>query len=106
MARNSGTPDLVVRVLEIDDVVRLLRSEVDRAGGQVAWAKEVGVDRVLVNRILNDQRPPTKSIINALNLRIVFLPRSGSKLEGKDHCTVKLPPIKPNAAQAKKRRDT
>jgi DNA-binding phage protein len=61
-----------MRILDLDDVIRLRRSEVSRAGGQAAWAKETGVDRVLVNRILNGQRPPTKKIISALKLRMVL----------------------------------
>jgi DNA-binding phage protein len=62
-----------MRILDVDDVIRLLRSEVNRAGGQAAWAKETGVDRVIVNRILNGQRLPTKKIISALKLRMVFV---------------------------------
>ena len=62
-----------MHIFELDDVVALLRSEVSRAGGQAAWAKETGVDRVIVNRILNGQRPPTRKIISALKLRMVFV---------------------------------
>lgn len=60
-----------MRVFEIDDVIHLLRSEVKRAGGQAAWAKEVGVDRVIV--LLNGKRSPTKNIISALKLRTIFV---------------------------------
>lgn len=62
-----------MRILDLDDVVRLLRSEVSRAGGQAAWAKATGVNRVLVNRVLNGQRAPTKKMIGALELRTVFV---------------------------------
>jgi DNA-binding phage protein len=62
-----------MRMLDLDDVVCLLRSEVNRAGGQAAWAKATGVNRVLVNRALSGQRPPTKKMINALGLRPVFV---------------------------------
>jgi hypothetical protein len=67
-----------MRMLDLDDVVCLLRSEVSRAGGQAAWAKATGVNRVLVNRVLNGQRPPTKKMINALGLRTVFVRATAS----------------------------
>jgi DNA-binding phage protein len=59
--------------LEVEDVVRLLRSEVRRAGGQVAWANKAGVSRVIVNKVLNGHGSPTKKIIRALKLRMVFV---------------------------------
>jgi DNA-binding phage protein len=62
-----------MRFLELKDVIRLLRSEVKRAGGQAAWAKKTGIDRVTINRALNDKQPPTKKIIKALKLRTVFV---------------------------------
>jgi hypothetical protein len=73
-SRADATTDVEqMRMLDIDDVVCLLRSEVSRAGGQAAWAKATGVNRVLVNRVLNGQRPPTKKMISALELRTVFV---------------------------------
>jgi DNA-binding phage protein len=57
-----------MRVLDDKDVVRLLRSEVERAGGQSAWARREGIDRTLLNRVLNGQEPPTREIIRALKL--------------------------------------
>jgi len=60
-------------VFEFKDVIRLLRSEVERAGGQSAWARKAGVDRSVVNRILFCQRLPSKAIIRALKLRTVFV---------------------------------
>ena len=67
-----------MRVLELKDVIRLLRSEVERAGGQAAWAKKTDVDRVTINRALNDKQPPTKKIIRALKLRTVFVSKRKS----------------------------
>jgi plasmid maintenance system antidote protein VapI len=66
-----------MRVLEVEDVVRLLRSEVERAGGQASWAKRAGVHRTVVNSVINGRRPPTKNMIMALNLRVVFVSKSG-----------------------------
>ena len=62
-----------MRFLELKDVICLLRSEVERAGGQAAWAKKTGTNRTVINRVLNDRQPPTKKIISALKLRIVFV---------------------------------
>jgi DNA-binding phage protein len=64
------------RVLERNDVVRLLRRTVAQAGGQAAWAKETGTNRAVVNKILNGQMQPSKKIIRALKLRMVFVPEN------------------------------
>jgi DNA-binding phage protein len=64
-----------LRPLELKDVIELLRSEVERAGGQSAFAKKAGVDRARVNRVLRGRLAPTQKIIEALNLRIVYLPK-------------------------------
>jgi len=62
-----------MKVLEPEDVVALLRAEVQRAGGQAAWASKAGVSRIIVNKILNGHGLPTKKIIRALKLRPVFV---------------------------------
>jgi hypothetical protein len=67
-------------VLELRDVVHLLRAEVDRAGGQTAWAKRAQVHRTIVNRVLKGRKLPNKKIIRALRLRAVFVPEAGSLL--------------------------
>jgi hypothetical protein len=59
------------KILEQKDVVRLLREEVERAGGQVAWSKKMRVNRTNLNRILKGERPPSKAILDALKLRVV-----------------------------------
>jgi len=62
-----------MRVLEMEDVISLLRSEVKRAGGQTAWSKKAGVHRSTVNRTLNGLELPTRKMIKALKLRMVFV---------------------------------
>jgi transcriptional regulator with XRE-family HTH domain len=63
-----------MRVLEVEDVIRLLRSEVERAGSQSAFAKKAGVDRATISRILGGYRASLRpKIIRALNLRTVFV---------------------------------
>ena len=64
------------QVLEYEDVMRLLRSEIKRAGGQMQWAKMMGVDRPLLNKMLHGTRPLNKRVIKALKLRVVFAPTS------------------------------
>jgi DNA-binding phage protein len=61
-----------MRVLELEEVIFLLRTEVKRAGGQEAWAKKTGVNRTVVNKVLNGHQQPTKRIMKALKLRVVF----------------------------------
>jgi hypothetical protein len=56
-------------MLDDKDVVRLLRSEVEQAGGQSAWARRERIDRALLNRVLCTHKPPTAKIIRALALK-------------------------------------
>jgi DNA-binding phage protein len=65
-----------MRIFELEDVVVLLRSEIERAGGPLKWSKKTGINRAVVYKTLNDIKPPTKSIIRALKLRTVFVAES------------------------------
>jgi DNA-binding phage protein len=61
------------RVFDGDDVLKLLHSRVKSAGGQSAFARETGVERTYLNRVLIGKKPPGgPSILDALNLRIVY----------------------------------
>ena len=62
------------RVLNDDDVRKLLHSRVKNAGGQAAFSKQTGVDRTHLNQVLSGKRRVTPSILDALNLRIVYTP--------------------------------
>lgn len=46
----------LARLLDDRDVVELLHSSVKKAGGQVAFAHEIGVDRTHLNMVLNGKR--------------------------------------------------
>jgi DNA-binding phage protein len=59
--------------LDDDDVVRLLRAEVELAGGQAVFARKAGLNRSNLNKILNGMLSPTKSVIKALKLRRVYI---------------------------------
>jgi DNA-binding phage protein len=61
-----------MRVLEIKDILSLLRSEVNQAGSISAWSRKTGVNRVVVTRVLSGAEPLTKSIVKALKLRMVL----------------------------------
>jgi len=56
-----------------NDVVRLLRSEVKRAGGQQEWARKYGVAPSMISMVLSGDRPPNKKIISALKLRRIVV---------------------------------
>jgi hypothetical protein len=60
-------------VFEEDDLIRLLRAAVDRAGGQAAFAKRYKVDRSRVNRILSRQLRASEAIPKALGLRRAYI---------------------------------
>jgi DNA-binding phage protein len=57
-----------MRMLDDKAVVGLLRSAVDQAGGQSAWARKERIDRALLNRVLRGRKQPTGKIIRALKL--------------------------------------
>jgi hypothetical protein len=62
-----------MHALDDREVLRLLRSEVEKAGGQAAWARREGVNRTMLNKVLNGRKLIPPSIIKALKLRTVYL---------------------------------
>ena len=61
-----------MRVLDAQGVIRLLRSEIARAGSQTAWAEKAGVERTYLNAVLSGRKPPGGKVITALGLRKVY----------------------------------
>jgi DNA-binding phage protein len=55
-------------------IIRLLGFEVERVGGQKAWAKKAGLHRSHLNRTLHGHKPISKVVMRALKLRVVFVP--------------------------------
>jgi DNA-binding phage protein len=47
------------RVLQISEVIALLRTDVQRRGGIVAWSKATGIHRTTVSKVLSDVQEPT-----------------------------------------------
>jgi predicted transcriptional regulator len=61
------------RLLDENHVLRRLYKEIDRAGGQSAWARRSGIDRVHLNKVLKGERPLSPNIIRALKLKKVYV---------------------------------
>jgi hypothetical protein len=59
------------RILDFDDAVHLLKSEIDKAGSQRRWAKENGVNRPMVCAALGGYRRLQPKILKALGLKKV-----------------------------------
>jgi DNA-binding transcriptional regulator YdaS (Cro superfamily) len=55
-----------VRPLSRTSVRHLLRKEVQRAGSQSEWARQMGVDRANLNLVINGKLAPTSPIFKAL----------------------------------------
>ena len=66
-------------VLKLNDVLRLLRREVQRAGSQSEWARRAGVNRTYLNKVLKGIKPPSPKIIKALNLTTMFAKHVANK---------------------------
>jgi hypothetical protein len=63
----------VQRLLNLEDVMRLLRSEVERAGSQRAFARKAGVDISVVSRTLRGMRLPSEKILRALKAFVLSI---------------------------------
>jgi hypothetical protein len=53
--------------------MELLRAEIDRVGGQSEWARQTGIQRSLISRVLNGQRLPPSRLCRALGLEWVIV---------------------------------
>ena len=67
-----GANRVTKHLLDENDVLRLLHEVVDRAGGQSAWARQTGVNRVHLNKVLRGKRPLPRTILQALKLKKVY----------------------------------
>jgi hypothetical protein len=67
-----------MRPIDVEQMRKILRREVERAGGQVAWAKKHGLHPSTINKVLNEQRLPGRRMLGALKLRkIIAYQRTG-----------------------------
>ena len=69
VATGSGSRMLL---LDLQGMRELLGREVDRAGGQTAWARRYGLHPSSINKVLHEQRLPGPKMLAALNLRKVI----------------------------------
>ena len=60
-----------MRLIDFQAMRKLLHRQVERAGGQVAWAKQHGLHPSTINKVLNEQRLPGRRMLAALRLRKV-----------------------------------
>jgi DNA-binding phage protein len=60
-------------ILEEEEILQMLRSDSEEAGGQTAWARKHRVDRTVLNKVLHRHYSVTLSIVKALNLRRVYI---------------------------------
>jgi len=51
-----------MRIFEQKDIVQLLRVEVDKAGSQTAWAKKLGLERTIVNKVMHRAGRPQRAL--------------------------------------------
>jgi hypothetical protein len=59
-------------LLGIENVRKMVRAKIKRAGGQKHWARLTGIERTNVSSVLSGQRPPSKGLLKALGLRKVI----------------------------------
>jgi|SRR5215469_1364490 len=62
-----------MQILRIQEVIKLLREEVQRAGSQSEFARQKGVQPSLVNRVLRGDRFPPLRLCRALGLEWVLV---------------------------------
>ena len=70
---NQRTKIHARRVLDLQDVLRLLRSEIKRAGSQRRFAREASVNVSVVSKTLRGKVLPSQKVLRALKLRTVYL---------------------------------
>ncbi len=66
---NFGRPGII---FEDEDVVRLLRIEIEKDGSQAAWARRRRIERPSVNAMLSGRIPVSKTVADALGLRQTY----------------------------------
>jgi len=59
-------------IFDEEDIIRLLRVEVEKDGSQAAFARRRNVERMYINGILRGKRPVTKTVANAIGLRRTY----------------------------------
>jgi hypothetical protein len=66
---NAGTHALI---LDDEDILRLLRTAIEREGSISAFAKRYGLERTNLTNVLNVKRPVSSSLAKQLGFRKVY----------------------------------
>ena len=61
-----------MRVFDEEGVIKLLHAKVKAAGSSSAFSRQTGIERTYLVRVLQGKQPPSKRVLAALNLRIVY----------------------------------
>jgi hypothetical protein len=61
------------KLLAEDDVLQLLRNEVERAGSISAWASRERLDRPYVSKVLAGRKQFTSAILKRLKIKRVYI---------------------------------
>jgi DNA-binding phage protein len=61
-----------MRVFDEAAVIKLLHAKVKAAGSRTAFSRQTGIERTYLVRVLQGKQPPSKRVLAALNLRIVY----------------------------------
>jgi hypothetical protein len=64
-----GHPGIII---DEENVVRLLRAEIEKDGSQAAWARRRRIERANVNAMLSGRIPISKTVADALGLRRTY----------------------------------
>jgi hypothetical protein len=59
-------------IFDEQDVIRLLRVDIEKDGSQAAWARRYRIERPNVNAMLSGRIPVSKTVADALGLRRTY----------------------------------
>jgi hypothetical protein len=60
------------RIFDDGEVVQLLRDAIEKEGTQMAFAKRHGINRTLLNEVVNGKRHASEATLKALGLHKVY----------------------------------
>jgi DNA-binding phage protein len=60
--------------LDDKDVVLLLKAAIEREGSISAFARRHGLNRTILNQVVNRKRPVSSALVKTLGLRRVYAP--------------------------------
>ena len=75
--KSKGTASVVKfgrpgTIFDEEDVIRLLRVDIEKDGSQAAWARRRRIERPSVNAMLSGRIPVSKTVADALGLRRTY----------------------------------